>query len=214
MIEVLRSMVNQMLEQDLNAEEYTEDSWLDYAHYMDVAQEILSDYDDETKENANIKEITSVISGLSTAMSELRLLSEEKTNTDIVIANVLSKTSSLPFEFEITRSDILSCIDDTTKEMGILPDDLNGDKTQLIFELRTVWWLLFRFRNSSLTNYKYDTGTIGRSVDKTAIAKQIKSMMDDIQGEFDDWKSDNETKKGSTYNGILKWQARKSATLL
>jgi hypothetical protein len=117
-----------------------------------------------------------------------------------IIGGVWDKLDNLPLSFQITDADIAPCLSDTLREMKLsdisnVPEDSN---IELYVELRTVWWVLFRFKNTSAINFKYNTGNSdGKSVDKTMISSTISDIMDDINDQFMAWfRSSKDTSSG------------------
>lgn len=116
---------------------------------------------------------------------------------DMIIENVREKMYQLPFEFEDDgKFDIAPSLKDAMREMGIrdIRSIRPNSDTELYLELRTLWYVLLRFRNSASTNFKYKTGVNdGKSVDKTDIPKIIKDIMDDIDDQFKYWQTTSYT---------------------
>lgn len=112
---------------------------------------------------------------------------------DKVIANVRDKIHQLPFEFhDVDDFDIKPSLHDALREMRIrdIASVPEYSDTELYLELRTMWYVLLRFRNSASANFKYKTGVNdGKTVDKTDIPKMLRGIMDDIDAQFKQWSS-------------------------
>ena len=108
-----------------------------------------------------------------------------------VCDNVLDKLDQLPHDLSISDLDIVPCLIDAQREMGIgdlSTVDINSD-TGLYLEIRTQWYMLGRIRISKALDFKYNTGVDGKSVDKTSPAKMLSIIMDDLDDRYSKWKS-------------------------
>ena len=133
-----------------------------------------------------------------------------------LLGNIMDKIDSLSVSFDISAdSELSSSLNDATREMKI--SDLNSVEqdtdTELYLELRSVWWFLFRCRNSSSVNFKYSTGSLdGKAVDKTKVTEEIDKIMKNIDQQFTQWKS---TAANVASSGSSLWNRtkRESSTL-
>lgn len=124
---------------------------------------------------------------------------------EIIITNVMEKMHQLPLEFDDAGEfDIEPSLNDAMREMGIrdIRSVHSYSDTELFLELRTLWYVLLRYRNSASVNFKYKTGVNdGKSVDKTDIPKILKSIMDDLDDQFQQWRMTSYSgTTGSTWN--------------
>lgn len=131
-----------------------------------------------------------------------------------VIENVKNKIHQLPLEFHDNDDfDIEPSVHDAMREMRIrnIASVPEYSDTELYLELRSMWYVLLRFRNSASANFKYKTGVNdGKSVDKTDIPKILKGIMDDIDSQFKQWSS---TTYAGTTGGVWAMTRRQSETM-
>jgi hypothetical protein len=103
--------------------------------------------------------------------------------------NVLDKLDNLPLDLSITDLDIVPCLIDAQREMGI--SDLSvidiTSANALYLEIRTQWYMLGRIRISKALDFKYSTGVDGKTIDKTSVSKAIGMVMDDLDVKFNQW---------------------------
>lgn len=123
-----------------------------------------------------------------------------------IIKNVEEKIHQLPFEYHDDGTfDVNPSIEDSMREMGI--SDISSvpifSHMELQLELRSLYYVLMRFRNSSSANFKYKTGVNdGKSVDKVDIPKMIHNIMGDLDNQFIKWKSTSYGGTGHMWNMI------------
>lgn len=121
-----------------------------------------------------------------------------------IITNVMDKLDQLPLQFNISDSDIVPCLNDALREMGImsaLDGVVSGSTTELYIEIRTQWYMLSRLRNSASVNFKYSTGIDGKSVDKSMIPEMISKIMAELDQQFSRWFSTGYRRtSGSVWN--------------
>lgn len=103
--------------------------------------------------------------------------------------NVLDKLDSLPLDLNISDLDIVPCLVDAQREMGI--SDLSvidiTSANALYLEIRTQWYMLGRIRISKALDFKYSTGVDGKTIDKTNVPNMIGIIMDDLDDKFTKW---------------------------
>lgn len=115
-----------------------------------------------------------------------------------IINNAWDKIDELPLDFDMDITDLEPCLLDAQREMQISNVDAvdTMSTTALQLEYRTVYHFLFRIRNTTSTNYRYNTGADGRSVDKSMIVKMIDKIMEDLDEKYQSWKNDDTRKTG------------------
>lgn len=117
-------------------------------------------------------------------------------NAQKLINNAWDKIDQLPLDFEMDIADLEPCLIDAQREMqinNVESIDLMST-TALQLEYRIVYHFLFRLRNTTSTNFRYNTGADGRSVDKSMVSKMLDKIMEDLDDKFQDWK-DSDTRK-------------------
>lgn len=99
---------------------------------------------------------------------------------------VQDKLGEIFDSFDITTAVIDAAIKDMQREMKISDVTTIDDMSEraMYVELRALYWVLFRTRNSASTFFKYTTSIDGRAVDKTNIPKTIETIMLDIDTRY------------------------------
>lgn len=118
-----------------------------------------------------------------------------------LLRNAYGKLDSMPLSFGLTGEDdaleneIGQQLNDTLRELKISDaSSIEPDSNfEYYFEVRMVYHILRRFRNSASVNFKYSTGNEGESVDKSMIPKMIKTMIDEYDDEFRSWRRNSYT---------------------
>lgn len=138
------------------------------------------------------------------------------TTQNILLSNIMDKISQLSVSFDITSDSLLlPSLNDAVREMKIsdITSVEQDSDTELYLELRSVYWFLFRCRNSSSVNFKYSTGSLdGKAVDKTKVVEEIDKIMKSINDQFTQWRSTT-ANLSSTSSSLWTRTKRSSSTL-
>lgn len=133
-----------------------------------------------------------------------------------VLKNSYKKLDSMPLSFglpvlndSLSDADIEKYIggdlDDALREMGhVTTDEISVmSKEELYTEIRTVYYVLKRFKNSASVFFKFSTAVDGKTVDKSMIPKMIGETIKELDDDFRKWRRSGQVgNTGSQWNMI------------
>lgn len=142
-----------------------------------------------------------VLEGTQSQVEEGVIITEDEKHEILIMRHAYQKLDGLPLGFGLPEYnddiddatvkkyfslDLSDAMRETQVSISMIePNSLD----EMMIEDRVVYHALKRFRLTSSTFFKFSTATDGKTVDKTNIPKMLKSIIDEYDAEYKNWRS-------------------------
>ena len=127
-----------------------------------------------------------------------------------LLKNAYRKVDNMPLSFGMPPLDQVSetkletlvggDLDDALREMKINIGSIESmSDAEYYLEIRIVYHIVRRFRNSASVFFKFSTAVDGKTIDKTKVADAIKEILNEYDAEYRKWRSSSSS-TSNTWN--------------